>query len=76
MFMMVVGRLSMRMQTVIMLFLKMILALSRIAPDQIDECGASVVKLFTNRTWKALLFDESLAIFSALPLIDGTMLRL
>ena len=66
----------MRMQTVIMLFLKMILALSRIALDQIDECGASVVKLFTNRTWMALLFDESLAIFSALPLIDGTMLRL
>ena len=49
MFMMVGGRLSMRMQTVIRLFLRMILAmsLSMIAPDPKDGCGATVVRLFT-----------------------------
>ena len=58
MFMMVVGRLSMMMHRVIMLFLKTILALSR--TGQNVGSGDSAVKLLTNLTLMALWFNESL----------------
>ena len=50
---MVVGRLSMMMHKVIMLFFKTIFALSRIVPGQ-NNGDSAAVKLFTNRALIAL----------------------
>ena len=78
MFMMVVGRLSMMMHKVIMLFFKTIFALSRIVPGQ-NNGDSAAVKLFTNRTLIALLFNGSLVCTPPLvrpSCLEDIMLRL
>ena len=72
MFMMVVGRLSIMMHRVIMLFLKTILALSRTVPGQ-NRGGDSAVKLLTNLTLMALWFNESLVF--TMPLVGPLSLE-
>ena len=73
MFMMVVGRLSIMMHRVIMLFLKTILALSRTVPGQNRGSGDSAVKLLTNLTLMALWFNESLVF--TMPLVGPLSLE-